>query len=194
MDHYVTGAAIKRLREAKKMTQLELAEKLCVSDKTVSKWETSRGYPDITLLQPLSAALGVSVTELLTGSDIVNSNISANMLRARLYVCPVCGNVLYSVGDAAVSCHGVSLPPLTAEEPDDAHGFTMEKVEDEYFVSIRHPMSREHHISFIAGFSDNGVQLVKLYPEGPAEARLKISRTRKIFFYCIRDGLFGIKP
>ena len=67
MEQYVTGAAIKALREKKGLTQRDLAEQIGVSDKTISKWETGKGLPDITLLEPLSAALGISVTELLAG-------------------------------------------------------------------------------------------------------------------------------
>ena len=64
MNQYVTGAMIRRLRESRKMTQHQLAEKLSVSDKVISKWETGRGYPDISLIEPLSVALGVSIIEL----------------------------------------------------------------------------------------------------------------------------------
>ena len=60
MNQYVTGAVIKRLREKQKLTQVELAEMLNVSDKTVSKWENGRGYPDITLLEPIAKALNIS--------------------------------------------------------------------------------------------------------------------------------------
>ena len=71
MNTYVTGAAVKELREVRKMTQAELAEKIGVSSKTVSKWETGKGLPDISLLQPLAQALGISVIELidLTGFE-----------------------------------------------------------------------------------------------------------------------------
>ena len=192
MDPYVTGAIIRRLREDRGMTQTMLADMLKVSDKTVSKWETGKGYPDITLLQPLASALCVSVTELLSGFDVRNTNTSANMMRAQIYVCPVCGNILCSVGQTAVTCHGIALPPLIDEPADALHTARVDIVEDEYFVSLDHDMTREHHISFIAAFSDNGLQLEKLYPEGPAEACFKISRTRKIFLYCNRDGLFRV--
>ena len=56
MNQYITGTAIKELREQKKMTKLQLAEVLGVRDKTVSKWETAKGYPDITLLEPIADA------------------------------------------------------------------------------------------------------------------------------------------
>ena len=81
MNTYVTGAAIRDLREKRGITQNELAEQIGVSNKTISKWETARGLPDISLLQPLAAALGVSVIELMNGEPIVNRNLSANMLR-----------------------------------------------------------------------------------------------------------------
>ena len=183
---------IKRLREEKNLTQLELAEKLFVSDKTVSKWETGKGYPDINLLEPLAGVLGVSVAELLSGNGITNSNRSFNMLRSKFYVCPVCGNIISSTGETAVSCHGITLPPLEAEEPDENHAVKAECVEDEYFVTVDHEMSKEHYVSFIAAVSDNGINIVKLYPEGSAEARFKINRVRMIYYYCNKDGLFGV--
>ena len=190
MDQYITGAIIRRLREEKGMTQSALAERLCVSDKTVSKWETGKGYPDISLLQSLAAALDISVVELLSGADISNRNRSGNLLRSQFYVCPVCGNILTGLGNALISCHGVTLPPLEAEEADEAHALCIEPVEDEYYITVNHPMTKEHYISFIAGVSDHSVQLVKLYPEANAEVRLKRDRLQKILFYCNRDGLF----
>ena len=74
MDKYVTGAVIRKLREDKKMTQEELAGKLFVSSKAVSKWETGQGFPDVSLIEPLAKALGISVIELLSGEDIRNIN------------------------------------------------------------------------------------------------------------------------
>ena len=131
MNTYVTSAAIRRLREGKKLTQGALAEKIGVSCKAVSKWETGRGLPDISLLEPLAQALGVSVMELMSGETVSNRNVSCNMLRTKLYVCPVCGNVIHCAGEAVVSCCGITLPPLEAEEPDEMHPMTLERVEDE---------------------------------------------------------------
>lgn len=54
MDRYVTGDMIKRLRERRSLTQQQLADALHVSDKAVSRWETGRGFPDITLLPSLA--------------------------------------------------------------------------------------------------------------------------------------------
>ncbi|MCR5824192.1 MAG: helix-turn-helix domain-containing protein [Lachnospiraceae bacterium] len=194
MDLYVTGTVIRNLREKNKMTQAQLAERLGVSDKTVSKWETAKGYPDITLLEPIAKAFKVSVTELISGNTVQNANVSANMLRSKFYVCPVCGNVIHSMGEAAIQCHGIMLAPLEAEPTDERHMAFIEKVEDEYYVRIEHSMTKEHYISFVAAASSDDMQTVKLYPEGSAEARLKIRGVRRIFFYCNRDGLFMIDP
>ena len=73
MDHYVTGAAIRALREKQGMTQAELAEKLCVSDKAVSKWETGRGFPDVSLLEPLGKALRISIPESLDYDELFDA-------------------------------------------------------------------------------------------------------------------------
>ena len=194
MNQYVTGAVIKELREKNKMTQRELAEKLGVSDKSVSKWENSRGFPDITLLEPIANVFRISVTELISGNTIHNANISANMLRSKLYVCPICGNVIHSMGEAAIHCHGIQLMPLEAESTDEQHMIFIERSWDEYYVRIDHSMTKRHFISFVAAASSDEMQMVKLYPEGNAEARFKIRGVRRIFFYCNRDGLFSIDP
>ena len=107
MNQYVTGAMIRLLREQRRTTQQQLAETLHVSDKAVSKWETGRGYPDVSLIEPLAAALGVSVIELFSGEDVVNANRASDMLRMKLCVCPLCGNVIQSTGEAVVSCCGL---------------------------------------------------------------------------------------
>jgi len=193
MNQYVTGAIIKKLREEQGITQSQLAKMIGVSDKAVSKWETGRAYPDITLLEPLAGTLGVSVIELLSGENVTNTNRSFNMMRLKIYVCPVCGNVITSGGEAVISCCGITLLPLEAEESDDAHKIVLEKIEDEYFVSLDHEMTRQHHISFIAAVKDDCYVLKKLYPEGPAEARFSIRGTRLVYAYCNRHGLYKVK-
>ena len=193
MDRYVTGAVIRTLREGKRMTQEELAERIHVSGKAVSKWETGQGFPDISLLEPLAMALDISVIELLSGECIQNRNQSANMARSKFYICPVCGNVIRTIGEAMISCCGITLPPQEAESADKEHEIQVEMIEDEYYVQVDHPMTRDHHISFLAAISDNGVQFVKLYPEGNAEARFKRDRVKQLFAYCNHHGLFQMK-
>ena len=193
MNTYVTGPAIRELREKQNMTQAELGEKIGVSSKTISKWETSKGLPDISLLQPLAQALGVSVIELMNGEQVTNRNVSGNMLRCKFYVCPICGNVVHSTGNALVSCCGITLPPLEAEEGDEEHLLTIEKVEDEQFVTLDHPMTKEHFISFLASVTSDRLQLVKLYPEGNGEARLQLRGRGYLYYYCNRHGLYRRK-
>ena len=190
MNQYVTGAVIKELREKSKMTQLQLAERLGVSDKAISKWETGKGYPDITLLELIADAFSISVTELISGNTVYNSNVSANMQRSIFYICPVCGNVIHSMGEAVIHCHGILLTPAEAEETEESHKIILERVEDEYYVRIDHDMTKNHYISFIAAQSSDRIQMVKLYPEENAEARFQISGVKRILFYCNRDGLF----
>lgn len=189
METYITGPAIKRLREERGLTQSELGERIGVGDKAVSKWETGRGLPDISLIQPLAETLGVSVIELMNGDRIRNRNVSANMLRTKLYVCPICGNILSATGSALVSCCGVTLPPLEAEEADEAHCPKIETVEDERYITLDHPMTKTHYISFLAYATADRFQLIKLYPEGPAEARIPLRGRGNLYFYCNRHGL-----
>ena len=193
MDHYVTGATIRTLREKYRMTQAELAERLCVSDKTVSKWETGRGFPDVSLLEPLSKALHISVPELLCGQEVVNANRASNMLKSRFYTCPVCGNVVFARGETVISCCGIQLPALEAEEADPAHRLEAEKTEDEIHITSEHPMSKEHHLSFIAYMTADRCEMKTLYPEGSAESRFFYRGSGWLYCCCNQHGLFRQK-
>ena len=194
MNTYVTSATIKQLREKRGLTQAELAEKIGVSDKTISKWETAKGLPDISLLQPLAQALGISVIELMNGEHIINKNTSANMLRCKFYVCPVCGNIIHSTGDSLISCCGITLPALEAETAEEDHAVCIEQVEDEHFVTVAHPMTKQHYISFVAYVTSDRIQMVKLYPEGNPETRLQLRGFGMLYWYCNQHGLFKKKP
>lgn len=192
MDHYVTAETVRSLREKKNYTQKQLGDMIGVSDKTVSKWETGKGLPDITLLEPLSSALGVSVSELLRGEPAENRNRGGNLQRGRFFVCPLCGNVIYAVGNADISCCGIHLPPLEAENADDAHLAKLERIENEYYISFDHPMTKEHHISFVAQVSGDQLHIVKWYPEQDPACRLPLNRRGKIYLYCNHHGLMKV--
>ena len=193
MNNYVTGQTIRRLREEKSLTQSELAMQIGVSDKTISKWETSKGLPDISLLEPLSQALGVSVMELMSGLTVTNQNRSSNMLRSKFYVCPICGNVIHAIGDVVMSCCGITLPALEAEEMDEDHHITVEAVEDEQYITIAHPMRKDHYISFIAYVTADKIKFVKWYPEGDAETRMRFRGRGFLYIYCNKHGLMKLK-
>ncbi len=189
MNTYITGATIKKLREARGLTQLQLADEIGVTAKAVSKWETAKGLPDISLIEPLSRALGVSVMELMSGETVVNKNASSNILFSKFYVCPVCGNIIHTTGEAVISCCGIPLPPLEAEELDDEHIVSIENLEDEKFIVVHHEMSKTHFISFIAYVTTDKVQFIKLYPEGNAEVRMQLRGRGYLYIYCNRHGL-----
>ena len=183
---------MRKIRKEKGLTQQQLADKLNVTGKAVSKWETNHGSPDISIVEQLADALDVSLIELFSGEDVVNTNKSFNMLRTRFCVCPICGNIIQSTGEAVVSCCGIVLPALEAEPEDGAHQLRVETVEDEYYVTVPHEMSKKHYISFIAAVKDDGCEIRKLYAEGSAEARFKISRTKYLLYYCNLHGLFRV--
>lgn len=189
--NYVNKAGIKALREQCGLTQRELAERIGVSDKAVSKWETGRGLPDISTLSILADALGVSLAELFAGEKTINQNKSSNMLKSRFYVCPICGNVMHSMGCVSLSCCGVELPPLEPESPDAEHEPIIELVENEYYVHLPHPMSRSHHISFLAYVNWERLQLVKLYPEQDAAVRFARCGKGILYLYCQKHGLYA---
>ena len=189
MDTYITGTAIRTLREKKGLSQQQLAERVGVSSKAVSKWETAKGLPDITLIEPLAKELGVSVMELMSGDAVINQNISSNILRSKFYVCPLCGNIIRTTGDTLISCCGITLPPLEAEDVDDDHEVTVEVVEDEHFITVKHDMTKSHFISFLAYLTSDRVQFVKLYPEGNAETRMQLRGRGYLYLYCNKHGL-----
>ncbi len=193
MNTYITGTTIKKLREAKNITQQQLAQEIGVSAKAVSKWETAKGLPDISLIEPLGQALGVSVMELMSGETVINKNASSNILFSKFYVCPVCGNIIHSTGAAVISCCGITLPPLEAEEPDGEHTVTVENVEDEKFITVHHEMSKKHFISFIAYVTTDRVQFVKFYPEGNAETRMQFRGRGYLYIYCNKHGLMKMR-
>lgn len=187
---FLAPATIKQLREERRLTQRELAAALGVTDKAVSKWEAGRGLPDITLVEPLARELGVSVAELLAGDVRANANRAGNMLRSVFYVCPICGNVVHAMGEGAFSCCGSTMLPLEAEEPDAAHAFNIERVEDDWCVTLDHPMTKDHYVSFVAYVTSGALQIQKLYPEQAVEPRFHITGRGDMYLYCNKHGLF----
>ena len=187
---YVTGKTIKGLRERRRATQKELAERIGVSDKAVSKWETGKGLPDIGIIEELAGALGVSIAELLTGDLRENGNQSANMRKMCFYVCPVCGNIITSVGHGFFSCCGLTLPEAEPEKDNDRHSICVETIDDEYSVTMDHSMEKGHYISFIAYVTSDALDLVKLYPEQGISVRFRKKGHGFLYAYCNRHGMF----
>lgn len=189
MNNYITGKIIKELREKQNLTQMELGDIIGVSDKTISKWETGKGLPDIALIEPLASALKVSVIEFMNGEYVTNNNKSGNMLKSNFSVCPICGNIIHSMGENINSCCGINLPVLEAELENEKHIIKCETVENENFISINHDMNKEHYISFVAYVTIDRCEIVKLYPEQNAEVRFLKRGKGIIYAFCNRDGL-----
>ena len=187
---YVTGNTIKTLREKHRITQKALAEKINVSDKTISKWETNKGLPDIGIVEELAKALGVSLTELLTGDLKTNENTAGNMKKTQFYVCPICGNIITAVGEGDFSCCGIRLPVQEAEVPEKEHAVSVENIDNEYFVTMEHPMSKEHYVSFISYVTLDSVEIVKLYPEQDISVYFRKKGHGSLYVYCNRQGLY----
>lgn len=190
MDTGKVGALIKRLRTEKGMTQKQLAETMNISDKTISKWERGLGCPDVSLLRELSTVLKINVEKILSGSLEPNDADGGNMKKLKFYLCPACGSALTSTGESEVSCCGRKLAPFTPAPADAAHSFTVEEVEEDYYVTFRHEMTKAHYISFLAYVCTDRVLLVKLYPEQGGEVRFPKMRGGRVYLCCGVHGLF----
>ena len=188
MDYEKIGLIIKTRRKEKGMTQLQLAERLRVSDKAVSKWERGVGCPDISLLPALAALLEVELEGLLSGDIRERDAVAGNMKRLKFYACPLCGNILTAEGEAAIYCCGKKLTPLTAQK--DREQLTMERIENEWFISGPHPMAKEHYIAFVGILTGDGLVMKRLYPEWDIQARLPWCAHGRLVWYCIRHGMF----
>lgn len=193
MDNEKTGRLIKRLRTERGLTQIRLAEALGVSDKAVSKWERGRGAPEVSLLKVLSDVFGVNIEKILQGEMEQNDSDGGNMKRIKFYVCPSCGNVLTATGGAEISCCGRRLEPLEVKSADGAHTAKVERIEDDYFVTISHEMTKTHYLAFAAYVMSDRLLFIRLYPEQSAELRFPRMQGGRLVLYCTEHGLFELK-
>ena len=189
MDSIKTGLLIRELRESKGMTQLELAEKIGLSDRAVSKWECGKGLPDISMITAIAEVFGVGAQQLLDGTLNINEKSSGNLSKIKLYYCKRCGGIYTAIGNGKINCCGYQLEPLKAKVADGEHKYTVSEVEDEYFIEWNHPMTKQHYISFAAAIYDDSCKIIKLYPEQSPSIRVKRAGGGKIYFYCSNDGL-----
>ena len=193
MDLLKTGKLIAQLRKEKGLTQKAVAEKLGVSPKAVSKWETGNGFPDITLVAEISEIFGIDVAKLLHGELPKPKPEVGNVKRTKFYVCEKCGNILTGIGNAEIMCCGRKLLPLSPKISDDAHKLSIDKIEDDYYITFPHPMTKEHYISFVSYVRFDRVLTIKLYPEQDGELRFPQMRGGKMYYYCNTHGLFEFK-
>lgn len=184
------GKLLCDLRKAKGLTQKEVADKLGVVPKTVSKWETGHGFPDVSTVSALADILGVSEKTILSGDLEQNLESANNMKRTKFYVCPHCGSFLQGTGNSQVVCCGKQLEALKAVSTDDVHTINVSEIEDDYYIEFNHEMTKEHYISFVSYVRFDRVLTIKLYPEQDSAVRFPKMYGGKIYFYCSKHGLF----
>lgn len=196
LDCSKVGTLLFRLRKEKSLTQKQVADRMNLSDKTISKWERGLGCPDVNLLEELSSLFEVNIEKILNGNLEPNALDSGNFRRLKFYVCPTCGNVITSTGNAEISCCGRRLSPLTVKPADDEHRATVEDTDGESYVTFHHKMEKDHYISFVAFVTNEKLLLIKLYPEQEASVRLpKIGPllhkySTRFYYCCSRHGLY----
>lgn len=190
MNQKKIGELIRAARREHGFTQQELAARMHISDKTISKWECGLGCPDLSLLPQLSEILGLDLSALLDGQLPTRRVLAGNMKKLLFYICPTCGNLITASGKAQVSCCGKKLLPLTPQKASDSQTLTLEKLENEWHVISDHPMTKDHSIAFVTLLTGDTVVTRKLYPEWNMETRLPYFRHGILVWYCNQHGLF----
>lgn len=190
MDNMKVGELIYKLRKEKHMTQLQLAELMNISDKTVSKWERGLGCPEVSLLSELSELFDVDLEKLLSGELDANEIWRGNMKKIQFYVCPNCGNMITAMTDANISCCGKKLKPLQMKKAAEDERLIVEKIENDFYITANHPMEREHYIPFLALLTGDSIILRKQYPEWELQVRMPMFAHSKLLWYCSKHGLF----
>lgn len=189
MDCAKIGTLIRRLRMEKGLTQQALAKELNLSAKTISRWETGLGCPDVSLLGALSALLGVDMARMLEGDLRPNESDGGNMKKTKYFVCQDCGSISLSTGNPEISCCGRKIAPLEMKKAAPEEKLKVEIIEDEWFISSDHPMEKENYISFVAFQTGDKVELVKQYPEWNLQLRLKKRGHGQLIWYSTSTGL-----
>ena len=189
MDQIKTGRLIRQRRTALGLTQDQLAQKLHVSDKAVSKWETGNGCPDLSLLGELSEIFGTDIETLLSGEINKNEMENGDMKKLRFYVCRDCGNIITATSDAAVSCCGNKLTALEPRPANDNERLRVEDIGGEWYITSDHEMTKEHHISFVAYVSDSSLMMFRQYPEWAVNINMPVVRFGRLVWYCNKCGL-----
>lgn len=190
MNCIKTGHLIKSLRLEKNLTQKELADKMNLSDKTISKWERGLGSPDISLLNELSYHLNTTVENILSGDIITNERKINNMRNSKFYYCPECNNIIVSVKESSIICCSKKIMPLVANKALDNNKLYVEKIENEWFISSNHPMKKDNYIAFVALADGEEIQITQLYPEWDMQLRISGQRHGILFWYSTTEGLF----
>jgi DNA-binding XRE family transcriptional regulator len=133
--------------------------------------------------------MGAILPTLKRWSGVENRNVAANLRRSAFYVCPDCGNVVWSAGEVAVSCCGNALDPFAATKNDGTLCATVEVDGGCQRVFVEHPMAKGDHLLFIAAVGDDLVRIKRLYPEQEARAEFWLQGPCRVYADGNRCGL-----
>lgn len=144
----------------------------------------------MSLLEALSGALQVNIPALLSGDLAENQLTGGSMKQTRFFVCPVCGNLSFCTGGAAVSCCGRPLEPLTPQKaaPEEAPRVT--ESDGDWYVESSHPASKDNYISFVALVTGETLLVLRQYPEWDLHVRIPGRPHGKLVWYSTTRGLF----
>lgn len=189
MDCKKVGDFICKLRKEQGLTQKQLADAMHISDRAVSKWERGLGCPDVSLLGQLSSLLNVNIENILSGNMVENNLVGGNMKQLKYYVCPECSNLVVSTGNPKITCCGRILEESPLKKAAPKQQLRVELVEDEWFLSSDHPMTKENYIHFFAFATGDRIQIIKQYPEWNAHTRISTRDHGLLIWYCTDEGL-----
>ena len=186
MNAEKTGNLIRSLRIKKGLTQKELAQMICVTDKAVCKWEKGRGCPNITLISQLSKVLEVDIQSILQGYLDKNKKIGENMNHLKFFKCPTCGNLVTSIKSVELSCCGNKLSPVSAQtRSDPEYQPVIQEFDGQYSIKFNHPMTKSNYISQVIVVRYDQIMTVNLYAE--SEAIITIPQVRGIRLFVITN-------
>lgn len=189
MQNNKVGNLIRKLRKEQNMTQKQLADKMNISDKAVSKWERGLGLPDISLISELTDLLGVDLQNLLAGDIVHNNVVNGNMKKTKYYVCPTCHNITLCTGSAEVTCCAKKLNNQKMIKATEGEKLIVQVIEKDWYITSNHPMTKEHYISFIALVMGDSIQIIKQYPEWNLSVRVPKRGHEMLIWYCTEHGL-----
>ena len=111
------------------------------------------------------------------------------MNKIKFYVCEDCGNIITATSEAAISCCGKKLLPLTPRAAEENEMLKIENIDGNLYISSDHPMTKEHYISFVAYTVDSTAMIFKQYPEWNLQVTLPPFRMGTLIWYCNKCGL-----
>lgn len=190
MQNNKVGNLIRKLRKEQDMTQKQLADKMNISDKAVSKWERGLGLPDISLISELTDLLGADLQRLLEGNMVPNDFVNGNMKNTKYYVCPICHNITFCTGETEVSCCAKKLNVQAMIKAKESEKLNVQVIEKDWYITSNHTMTKEHYISFIAFITGDRIQIIKQYPEWNLSVRVPQNGHAMLIWYCTVHGLF----